>query len=224
MPFDQSLDAVQLQHGPRKAVSTRGGSWVFWICKRLFDISLSLVLLVVTALLSVALLALNPFFNRGPLFFVQDRMGRNCEPFRAIKFRSMTAIPLDEKTDTRGAADPLETGRITPLGKILRKSRIDELPQVINVLRGDMSLIGPRPDALEHATEYLREIASYRDRHQVRPGISGLAQVTLGYAMGYPQTRAKSSVDMIYIREAGFGMEARVFWLTLVTVFLRRGA
>ena len=221
MPLDQTIAATRLGAGKEEVRKRQGGSALFWAFKRAFDIVVSLILLAVVAPLSLALLLLNPFFNRGGLFFIQERMGRDCEPFKAIKFRTMTSAKAQT---TRGADDPLETDRITPLGQIMRKSRIDELPQVLNVLAGQMSLIGPRPDAFEHASDYLKAIPGYRDRHQVRPGISGLAQVTLGYAAGYAQTRAKANVDLIYIREAGFLMEIKVFWLTLVTVFLRRGA
>lgn len=225
MPFDQAVSAAQAhaRADQKKTQDPQGGSPIFWAAKRVFDILVSLLLLVLVAGLSLALLLLNPLFNRGGLFFIQERMGRDCEPFKAIKFRTMTRTPITGRTE-RGAGDPLELDRITPLGQIMRKTRIDELPQVLNVLAGQMSLIGPRPDAYDHASDYLKVIPRYRDRHRVRPGISGLAQVTLGYAAGYAQTRAKANVDLIYIREAGFLMEAKVFWLTLVTVFLRRGA
>jgi lipopolysaccharide/colanic/teichoic acid biosynthesis glycosyltransferase len=147
-------------------------------------------------------------------------MGRHCEKFTAIKFRSM--LPVDNIT--RKSTDPLEAHRITPLGRMLRKTRIDELPQVINVLRGEMSLIGPRPDFYDHAVEYLAAIPQYRGRHAVRPGISGLAQVTLGYAEGIVATRAKAKADLIYVREAGFALDTKIAWLTLFTVFTGRGA
>lgn len=219
MPFDYSINAGTLGAATAPQETPHWRRRVFWASKRAFDIGMSLVLLVLVAFISVLLLILNRYHNRGPLFFVQERMGRNCQPFKAIKFRTMTKASGTK----RGANDPLEKDRITPLGHVLRKTRIDELPQVINVLIGQMSLIGPRPDELAQAEDYIQKIARYRDRHQVRPGISGLAQVTLGYAAGYVQTRAKTNVDMIYIRDAGLLMEARVFWLTIVTVVLRRG-
>lgn len=146
-------------------------------------------------------------------------MGRDLKPFTAIKFRSM--VPAESVT--RGADDPIEADRIRPFGELLRKTRIDELPQILNVLRGEMSLIGPRPDYYEHALQYLETIPEYHARHAIRPGISGLAQVTLGYAVGIEATRAKAIADLTYIRNAGLGMELRIFWLTLVTVALRRG-
>ena len=100
-------------------------------------------------------------------------MGKNCEYFFAIKFRTMTNV----KEITRKYDDPIETNRITPLGKILRKVRIDELPQILYVLKGDMSLIGPRPDYYVHALEYLKNVEGYRERLAIRPGITGLSQI-----------------------------------------------
>ena len=191
--------------------------WVFPYFKRGFDIIGSLILLVPLCVVGLILLILNPLFNPGELFYRQVRMGRKCEPFSAIKFRSMR--PLDPKENSnRGANDPLEQDRIPPLGRILRKTRLDELPQVINVLRGDMSLIGPRPDAFHHAEYYLLHIEGYRERHSVRPGISGLAQVTVGYAEGVDATQKKVAADLIYINRKSFRQELKIVWLTIVTV------
>lgn len=197
-----------------------GGSGLFWQFKRFFDIALALLLLPLLGCFVLLLSVLNPLANPGPLFFHQCRMGRYCQPFTAIKFRSMTPA----EGITRRVEDPVETDRIPPLGDFLRRTRIDELPQILNVLTGEMSLIGPRPDYFDHAVEYLHTIPEYRIRHAVRPGISGLAQVTLGYASGIEATRTKAAADLAYIRNSGFAMDAQVFWLTLVTVALRRGA
>lgn len=192
----------------------------FHASKRLFDIGFSLALLPFVVLTVLCLLVLNPLLNRGPLFYVQPRMGRNCRAFPALKFRTMQPA----SKITRSADDPLEIDRITTLGYFLRKTRLDELPQVINVLRGDMSLIGPRPDYFHHARHYLRVIPGYRARHAVRPGISGLAQTQLGYAAGVDATSAKVRADLYYIQNAGFKLEAWLFWRTLVVVFRRYGA
>ena len=131
---------------------------LFWINKRIFDIILSLLLLPLLFTIAIILLFFNLFFNQGKLFFIQKRMGKNCELFFAIKFRTMTSV----KEITRKYDDPIEINRITPLGKFLRKMRIDELPQILYVLKGDMSLIGPRPDYYVHALEYLKNVDGYR--------------------------------------------------------------
>ena len=123
----------------------------------------------------------------------------------------------------RSAEDPLEHDRITPLGHLLRRSRIDELPQVVNVLRGEMSLIGPRPDYFHHARRYMRSVPGYRRRHDVRPGISGLAQTDLGYVDCSEGTRRKVALDLRYVEEMSLRLDLYVFWRTLVTVFGRKG-
>ena len=171
-------------------------------------------------MVGAVLLVMNPFLNRGSLFFVQSRMGRGQVAFRAIKFRTM----LDVGAIVRAADDPLEVDRITPLGGFLRKSRIDELPQILNVLAGDMSLIGPRPDFYDHAVQYIEVVPGYRDRFVVRPGISGLAQTELGYIEGYNATRRKVQVDLYYIQHRSLRMELWIFWRTLSVVFRLSGA
>lgn len=212
--------AEQLWDDSFQAEIAIGGSGFFWISKRVFDIALSICLLPILFASGLALLIFNPFLNRGPMFYSQTRMGKDCLPFTAVKFRSMTAIG----GIVRGADDPIEQHRITILGSIIRKIRIDELPQILNVLKGDMSLIGPRPDYFDHASEYYVTIPEYRLRHTVRPGISGLAQVRLGYAEGTKATRTKTSMDLEYIRNAGFGLDSKLVFETIRCVILRSGA
>jgi lipopolysaccharide/colanic/teichoic acid biosynthesis glycosyltransferase len=202
-----------------KAASSHSGSTVFRIAKRFFDVTISIFLLPVVAVAAFFVLLLNPFLNPGPLFLKQERMGRHCRPFVAYKFRSMLCATVIE----RGAGDPLEHHRISKFGRFLRRSRLDELPQVVNVLKGDMSLIGPRPDYLPHAEVFLVEVPGYRERHAVRPGISGLAQTEVGYVQGPAETRRKVLADLYYIRNAGFLLETWIVWRTLCTVFGRKG-
>ncbi|WP_172297202.1 sugar transferase [Pseudoruegeria sp. HB172150] len=191
----------------------------FNTCKRAFDIGMCILLIPFFLTVAAALVLLNPWLNSGPLFFVQKRMGRHCEPFGAIKFRSMSEAEVIE----RSPECPLEVHRITVLGRFIRRIRIDELPQILNVLRGEMSLIGPRPDCYEHAEHYLREVPGYRYRHSVRPGISGLAQTEVGYVEGSNATRRKVSADLYYISHTGFLMEAWLVWRTLAVILGRQG-
>ena len=195
-------------------------SFAFSFIKRGLDIIICMALLPLVVVLGLALLIINPFQNQGKLIFSQIRMGRNCKPFVAYKFRSMR----ETAKITRGAHDPLEQDRITKLGAILRCSRIDELPQLINVLRGDMSLIGPRPDYFSHARQYVRQIPGYRARHAVRPGISGLAQTEIGYAVGVSAVVSKVQADIYYINNTSFAMESWIFWRTIMTVIGRKGS
>jgi lipopolysaccharide/colanic/teichoic acid biosynthesis glycosyltransferase len=183
-----------------------GGDWLFWGAKRAFDLVVSIAALPIVALVGLVILALNPLWNPGPLIYTQLRMGRDQKPFRIFKFRTMRAAA----TIGRGADDPVERDRITPLGRFLRRMRFDELPQILNVLRGDMSLIGPRPDYIDHARAYADTIPAYRLRHSIRPGISGYAQVTLGYAEGLELAAAKAKFDLYYIRNAGWRLELAV--------------
>lgn len=218
--FDELLDQTNQFMDRTTPVSTVAGNGFFWAAKRLFDIVISIALIPGMLLLIVILLILNPFLNRGPLFFMQERMGYDCKPFRALKFRTMTHV--DEIV--RGHDDPIETDRITRLGMFFRKARLDEIPQIINALKGDMSLIGPRPDYYAHAEVFAREIPGYKARHLVKPGISGLAQVSLGYAEGMDATRAKTNADQYYISNAGFKLDTKIALKTLFTVLFRDGA
>lgn len=193
---------------------------VYFAAKRFFDIVMCLLLAPVMIVTSIILLVVNPSKNKGPLFYVQTRMGKDCKPFRAIKFRSMTCAT----EISRGANDPLETDRITKLGRFLRRSRLDEVPQIINVLKGDMSLVGPRPDYIVHAEEYVGTIAGYKERHAVRPGISGYAQTEVGYVESTDGTREKVAADLFYIANRSIRLEAWIVWRTIQTVVCRGGA
>ena len=194
--------------------SLRNRNKLFWINKRVFDIFISILLLPLLILCSCFLLVLNLFFNPGSLFFIQERMGKNCCSFYAIKFRTM--VPIEKIT--RQYDDPIELDRIKTFGKFIRKSRIDELPQIFNVLKGDMSLIGPRPDYYLHALEFLKKVEGYRKRHDIRPGITGLSQIRLGYAEGLKATADKVNVDNYYIQNAGYVIELKIISNTMLTI------
>jgi lipopolysaccharide/colanic/teichoic acid biosynthesis glycosyltransferase len=192
---------------------------LFWISKRLFDIIISLLLLPLLFIISIILLFLNPLYNIGRLIFIQERMGKNCEAFFAIKFRTMS--PIAEIT--RKYDEPIEIDRITPLGRMLRRMRIDELPQILNVLKGDMSLIGPRPDYYAHALEYLENIEGYCERHAIRPGITGLSQVKLGYVENLDTISEKVSTDNYYIQNIGYIAELKIVFSTMLVILRGRG-
>jgi len=195
------------------------GNKMFWINKRLFDIFVCLLLIPLLFITSLIILLFNYFFNSGSLFFIQDRMGKNCGVFSAIKFRTMVPV----KEITRKFDDPIEENRITSFGKILRKSRIDELPQILNVLKGEMSLIGPRPDYYLHALEYVKNVKGYRERHIIRPGITGLSQIRLGYAEGLEATAKKATVDNYYIQNVNYIIELKIIGNTILTIIRGMG-
>lgn len=190
------------------------------IVKRVMDVAVALAGMIPLAIAIPVIAIVNRRANPGPLFFTQKRMGKDLRPFTIIKFRSM--VPANETV--RGHDDPLETHRITRFGSFMRRKRLDELPQFINILRGDMSVIGPRPDAYDHAVQYMEEIPGYRVRYTVRPGLSGLAQTALGYAEGVDATRQKVNADLTYIRTMSYGQELKLLTNTVRVVFSGFGA
>jgi len=125
-------------------------------------------------------------------------------------------VPVEKIT--RQYDDPLELDRIKPFGKVIRKFRLDELPQIVNILKGDMSLVGPRPDYYSHALEFLKKVEGYRKRHDIRPGITGLSQIRLGYAEGLKATADKVNVDNYYIQNAGYVIELKIISNTMLTI------
>jgi UDP-GalNAc:undecaprenyl-phosphate GalNAc-1-phosphate transferase len=147
-------------------------------------------------------------------------MGRGGKSFRILKFRTMLPAPQGATIAFASA----ETDRITRLGALLRKFRIDELPQIGNVLIGNMSFVGPRPEQVAFAQNFSKTIPGYHYRHVVRPGISGLAQVTNGYADCGESTRQKLARDLEYIRDAGWKMEIWIVMRTFYVVFTGYGA
>ena len=194
-------------------------SRIFFVAKRSVDICFSLLLLPFLAALAALLFFLNPVLNKGPVLFAQIRMGKHCKPFVAYKFRSMTP----QSRPARKPFDPVEACRITTLGNLLRRSRIDELPQIINVLKGDMSLIGPRPDYFPHARHYRRHIPGYRTRYRIRPGISGLAQTEVGYAYCSASVTAKVRTDIQYINNLSLAQEVWIFCRTIQIILGLKG-
>ncbi len=190
--------------------------------KRAFDLIFALLLLVLCGpLLAVAMLALwISSLGRDPVIYRQTRVGRGGRVFTLLKLRTMCmeAEPQGVRMATRN--DP----RITRIGLILRRSRIDELPQLINVLRGEMSLIGPRPERPEFVSQFAAELPGYSLRHQVKPGITGLAQVRCGYAEDLQDTALKLYYDLNYIRHGSLAMDVSVLLRTLPVVFFGWGA
>ena len=158
--------------------------------------------------------------SHGPALFVQKRVGKGNREFRIYKLRSMTTDSEKNGAQFAGAGD----ARITKVGHFIRKSRIDELPQLWNVLIGDMSLIGPRPEQKVFVDEFEKSISFYSYRHVVRPGISGWAQVVHGYAASEDDTRLKLEHDLYYIKNFSFWIDALIVFKTLHTMLTGFGA
>lgn len=186
--------------------------------KRFFDMVFSGTSLVVLLpfLLAVALLV--RITSAGPALYVQSRIGRGGQPFRLYKFRTMIRDAESAGIERlSSAADP----RVTPVGRLLRRLRIDELPQLINVLRGDMSFVGPRPERPGFVGEFLRTVPGYAERHKVKPGITGLAQVRSYYDTS-PENKLK--YDLAYIYNYSFSLDLILLLETLKVVLTRRGS
>ena len=172
--------------------------------KRLLDILLVLLVgpavLVVIAFAAIAILVC----MGRPIFFFNDRVGQNGRHFRMVKLRTMRC---DNKDNRVASATSVDDPRVTPLGKILRRSHFDELPQLWNILLGDMTLIGPRPEQPQLVAYYRENIPQYDLRHTVKPGLTGWAQVSSGYASDIEETRRKLSYDLEYIERYGPKMD-----------------
>jgi putative colanic acid biosynthesis UDP-glucose lipid carrier transferase len=193
--------------------------------KRLFDIvASSLALLALTPVLAGAALAVR-LSSPGPILFRQPRWGRNGQTFHILKFRSMYAHSCDSGRGSVQQATRTDP-RITPVGRLLRSTSIDELPQLLNVLRGDMSLIGPRPHAVAHNELYARKVQGYIARHRAKPGISGWAQVH-GYRGETPHIhlmQKRIDYDADYIRNWSLILDLRIILKTLMLVVSRKNA
>ena len=189
--------------------------------KRGFDIVVSLIGLIASSpvlLISVLILKIT---SPGPALFRQIRVGRNGYLFDIFKLRTMV---VDAESQTGPVWARENDPRVTSFGKFLRKSRIDEIPQLVNVLRGEMSIIGPRPERPEFVNILSREISDYQKRLQVRPGITGLAQIKQAYDSTIKDVRRKVKFDLLYIKRMCFLTDFRILLGTVAVVLTGRGA
>jgi len=190
------------------------------LIKRVSDILIAGVGLVALALIIPIVAAVNALTSPGPLFYRQRRVGYGGRPFEMLKFRSM--IPDAEKES--GAVWACENDdRITPLGRLLRHTRLDEVPQIINVLKGEMSIIGPRPERPEFVEQLARELPFYRARHAVRPGITGWAQVQYDYGDCVEDAKIKLEYDLYYVKNMSLWLDLRILLQTVPVMLQLRG-
>jgi lipopolysaccharide/colanic/teichoic acid biosynthesis glycosyltransferase len=176
-------------------------------------------LLVGAPLLALAALAIK-LDSPGPVLYSQVRAGRLGRPFRLWKLRTM-CVGAERATGAAftAAADP----RVTRVGRLLRKSRIDEIPQLWNVLRGEMSIVGPRPERPEFVAELSARYPLFRHRTSIRPGITGWAQVQQGYVADWRGFEEKLSYDLYYMQHRSISLDLLILWHTLKTLILLRG-
>jgi len=188
------------------------------LAKRIMDLTISLLALtILLPLMALAALAVK-IEDGGPVIYTQTRIGKNGKPFKIYKFRSM--VPDAEKRTgpvLAACTDP----RVTRVGRFLRAARLDELPQLINVLFGQMSLVGPRPERPIFVKQYARSIPAYRQRHGIKPGITGLAQV---YGRYSTDARDKLIYDLIYLQKCSLLTDLDILFRTIKILFLKTSA
>lgn len=189
--------------------------------KRLFDIPLALLGSLALGL-AVPFVALgNLAGNRGPLLYRQERIGKGGTVFTIIKFRTMTPRPSGELVNEWAAEDDV---RITSFGRLLRRTHLDELPQVVNVLKGDLSIVGPRPEQPHYVEELAEKLPFYRLRHLVRPGLTGWAQVKYGYAGSETDALQKLQYEFWYLRHQNLRTDLRIIGRTVRSVLGSEGS
>ena len=191
------------------------------IPKRVLDIGVTLIFSPIITVIAILVTALIKLDSPGPVFFSQSRVGFKGQYFTLYKFRSM----FDDNTNnptTRFAEE--NDRRITRVGRFLRRTRLDEVPQFWNVLKGDMSVIGPRPEQLEFVKRFTEEIPFYGFRHTVQPGITGWAQIMQGYAANEGQTRRKLEYDFFYIKNISAWLDLIIFFHTFKVLIMGKGA
>ena len=246
LPVDEILDCkmsgIQVldlltffeKESSRIKISLLHPSWIFFSTgfhagtvqqygKRLLDICASLFLLLLAApvMLVVMIVSLIESGGRDPVFYHQERVGRNGKTFRLHKFRSMR---VDAESDGVARWASENDNRITRLGAILRKTRLDELPQIVNVLVGDMSLVGPRPERPEFVRDLSKAIPYYAERHRVKPGVTGWAQLMYPYGSTIDDAREKLQFDLYYVKNASLFLDLIILLETVEVILMGKGA
>ncbi len=188
--------------------------------KRILDISVSLLLIVLGSPIIVATAAAVKFSSNGPIIYSQERIGREGKRFRIFKFRSMLLDAEQSGPQWASRNDP----RVTPVGRFIRKTHLDEIPQLWNVLRGDMSLVGPRPEREFFVRQLIQEIPYYNRRHRVRPGVTGLYQAMVDkYDENINDVKQRVKYDLMYIESMSFRLDLKILFRTAYMMFRGKG-
>lgn len=187
--------------------------------KRFFDILIALFALIILMPLLIVLAIAVKFSSKGPIFFTQERIGINGKPFKIIKYRTMFLGSEKDGPQLSSSND----SRITPLGKLLRKTRLDEFPQFLNVLTGDMSIVGPRPERQFYINQIIEKDPQYIYLHKVRPGITSWGQVKFGYAENVEEMVQRMKYDLLYIRNMSLALDFKIMFYTFVIIVKAKG-
>jgi exopolysaccharide biosynthesis polyprenyl glycosylphosphotransferase len=201
----QHVDAAWLLAGGWDASDHVGD-----VAKRLFDVVLGVIVLVIFAPVLLVAAAAVKLGDGGPVFYSQERVGRYGRRFRILKLRTMGVGAEAGGAVWAAAGDP----RATRVGRVLRRTRLDELPQVLNILAGQMSFVGPRPERPEFVESLERQVPHYAWRHLARPGLTGWAQIRLGYAASVEEARRKLECDLYYLRRRSFLLDVLILLRT----------
>ena len=199
---------------PLLVTRVRGLKWEEAFIKRVIDIIISLILCIPTVIVTLIVAIADMIWDRGPIFYTQERLTQNGKTFRILKFRSMK---VDSETDGARLAAK-DDDRITKIGKILRATHLDELPQVFNILMGQMSVVGPRPERPEIAAQYEEEIPEFRFRLKVKAGLTGYAQV---YGKYNTTPYDKLKLDLYYIQHYKVWTDIQLILMTFKIMFLK---
>ncbi|MCZ8169851.1 exopolysaccharide biosynthesis polyprenyl glycosylphosphotransferase [Flavobacterium sp.] len=192
---------------------------LYLLFSRVFDVLFSVIGLLLGLVFFPLILFGNLIGNRGPLFYTQKRVGKNGEVFRIYKFRTMV-----KNAETNGAVfTTINDTRITAFGKFMRKTRLDEFPQFINILRGDMSIIGPRPERPVFVQQIAENMPFYETRHVVKPGLTGWAQVNYSYGDSIDDSLVKLQYDLYYIKHRSIFLDINIVIKTFSTILFYRG-
>lgn len=183
--------------------------------KRTVDVALSLFAILAASPILVLVAALIKLTSRGPIIYKQNRVGMNGTVFKIYKLRTMK---VDAESETGAVWARKNDPRVTALGFLLRKSHIDEIPQLFNVLKGEMSIVGPRPERPEMVRDFKALIRDYEKRLQVKPGITGIAQVWHKYDETIEDVKKKVKYDLLYIKKRCFWVDTRIMLRTCITV------
>lgn len=196
-------------------------NWQWKLVKRGFDILVSSLLLLLTLPITIAAAVAIKLDSAGPVFYRQERVGLNGRIVRIVKFRSMRT---DAEKDGVARWAQTNDDRVTRVGKFLRMTRIDEIPQTYNVLNGDMSLVGPRPERPVFVEDLTRKLPYYADRHRVKPGITGWAQINYSYGASDEDAKAKLAYDLYYVKNWDLFLDVVILFQTVRVVFWGEGA
>ena len=223
--YERLTGRIPVEHAARNLyvvlpVSDSAMQRLFWAAKRLIDLASAVAGLGLLALVALPVVVSNAIWSPGPLLYWQERVGKGGRPFRLVKLRTM----VPDAEEANGAVWAVENDeRVTPVGRFLRRTRLDELPQFWNVLRGEMSLVGPRPERPEFVSDLVEKVPFYQARHAVRPGITGWAQVRYGYGSSVEDALIKLQYDLYYIKHQNLYLEMSILVKTAAVMLGFRG-